>query len=242
MDDLSSLDVCHVHGPSAPECSVDDVGRSTESQVPQLLTCSSCIPAPRTYTSSARSSLVEACGVHSTGQPVSAVMPETTSEPRPKGIPTSSGHGDLPAGLQIPSPLPFPPLSLFDDKHRTISHALTQDRSLTPKKASKRLFPKPNVFKRFYRRWYIKWDLTHVRHMPRSTHSDGPHTNRGGKEAQAGRCFEATLATTAVDSPRYRQHKTDSPPRNNRAECGLQTNWIRRTSEVVSLVDRQTCS
>lgn len=69
------------------------------------------------------------------------------------------------AALTTVAPLPFPPLSLFNDKNRTISHALAQDSKLAPKKARTRLFPKPNVFKRFYRRWFIKWDLTHVRRI-----------------------------------------------------------------------------
>lgn len=67
-----------------------------------------------------------------------------------------------PAAPHLPAPLPFPPLSLFENKEHTVSHALAQNSSLSPKKAALKLFPKPWFFKRFYRRFYIKYDLIHV--------------------------------------------------------------------------------
>lgn len=56
-------------------------------------------------------------------------------------------------------PVTFPPLSLFNDPTKTVSHLLASDPTLSPGRAAAALFPKPFFIRRLLRRFEIKHNL-----------------------------------------------------------------------------------
>ncbi|BGP40302.1 hypothetical protein JCM10449v2_004261 [Rhodotorula kratochvilovae] len=99
-----------------------------------------------------------------------------------------AGAADAPASLlALAKPVPFPPLELMHDRTRTVTHALAQSKraaehgkgkeravpphdgglrwkaGVAPGQAARKLFPKPNLAQRAYRRFFIKRDLKYGR-------------------------------------------------------------------------------
>ncbi|SCZ88120.1 BZ3500_MvSof-1268-A1-R1_Chr2-1g04202 [Microbotryum saponariae] len=87
-------------------------------------------------------------------------------KPSAQSIPHSQRHDHPISSAFVPAPFappPFPPLDLFTNKNLTVSQALHDNPSWPPKRAARKLFPKPFFGKRFYRRFFIKHDLEHGR-------------------------------------------------------------------------------
>ncbi|GAA6049780.1 hypothetical protein JCM3770_002157 [Rhodotorula araucariae] len=115
------------------------------------------------------------------GQLHSSAAPPAASSFPPA---SRTGAADAPASLlALAKPVPFPPLALMHDRERTVTHALAQSKraaedgkgkgradvgvrwkaGVAPGQAARKLFPKPNLVQRAYRRFFIKHDLKYGR-------------------------------------------------------------------------------
>ncbi|SCV72211.1 BQ2448_4905 [Microbotryum intermedium] len=100
----------------------------------------------------------------SVDEPKTSLSQEKQSRARSVSHSQRRSHPTSWAVIPFPfAPPPFPPLDLFTDKQLTVSQALHNNPSWPPKRAARKLFPKPFFGKRFYRRFFIKHDLEHGR-------------------------------------------------------------------------------